>query len=200
VLIHIARNWKTFNLFGPDSLIPNWQDIKDIFAMFQWFFGQRRRPVFDRWTYWEKFDYWAPFWGVTIIGASGLMLWMPNITASILPGWIFNAATIAHGEEAVLAAGFLFTVHFFNNHFRPDKFPLDIQMFTGVMPLEEFRREHTLQFRRLVQAGQLEKYLVDAPSQPMTRASKVLGFTLIAVGLILLILVLTGVIASVGHR
>jgi hypothetical protein len=31
----------------------------------------RRAPVFDRWTYWEKFDYWAPFWGVTIIGVSG---------------------------------------------------------------------------------------------------------------------------------
>jgi hypothetical protein len=72
-------------------------------------------------------------------------------------------------------------------------------MFTGAMPLEEFRREHTLQFRRLVQEGQLDKYLVDAPSQPMTRGSKVLGFTLIAVGLILLVLVLTGVIASLSH-
>ena len=87
--------------------------------------------MFDRWTYWEKFDYWAPFWGVTIIGGSGLMLWFPDVTASILPGWVFNVATIAHGEEAVLAAVFLFTVHFFNNHFRPDKFPLDIVMFTG---------------------------------------------------------------------
>jgi cytochrome b subunit of formate dehydrogenase len=196
IVIRIARNWKTFDLFGPDSLIPNWQDIKDILAMFLWFFGQRPRPVFDRWTYWEKFDYWAPFWGVTIIGVSGIMLWLPTLTASFLPGWIFNVAAIAHGEEAVLAAGFLFTVHFFNNHFRPDKFPLDIQMFTGAMPLEEFRREHTLEFRRLVQAGQLDRYLVDAPSRPMTLGSKILGFTLIAVGLVLLILVLTGVIAS----
>ena len=35
---------------------------------------------------------------------------------------MFNVATIVHGEEAFLAAVFLFTVHFFNNHFRPDKF------------------------------------------------------------------------------
>jgi cytochrome b subunit of formate dehydrogenase len=197
VVIHIGRNWRTFKWFGPRSLIPNWQDLKDIVAMFLWFFGRWQRPVFDRWTYWEKFDYWAPFWGVTIIGASGLMLWMPTITASILPGWVFNVATIAHGEEAVLAAGFLFTVHFFNNHFRPDKFPLDIVMFTGAMPLEEFKREHTLEFQRLVETGQLEKYLVDAPSRPMTLGSKILGFTLIAVGLILLILVAIGFIGSV---
>jgi thiosulfate reductase cytochrome b subunit len=197
VVIHIGRNWKTFKWFGPQSLIPNWQDLKDIVAMFLWFFGRGPRPVFDRWTYWEKFDYWAPFWGVTIIGASGLMLWMPTIAASILPGWVFNVATIAHGEEAVLAAGFLFTVHFFNNHFRPDKFPLDIVMFTGAMPLEEFRREHTVEFQRLVETGQLEKYLVDAPSRPMTIGSKILGFTLIAVGLILLILVAVGFIGSV---
>ena len=35
---------------------------------------------------------------------------------------------------AFLAAVFLFTVHFFNNHFRPDKFPQDITMFTGAVP------------------------------------------------------------------
>jgi hypothetical protein len=92
----------------------------------------------------------------------------------------------------VLAAVFLFTVHFFNNHFRPDKFPLDTVMFTGAVPLEEFRREHALEYRRLVATGQLAKYLVDAPSRPMTLGSKVLGFTLIAIGLTLLVLVLIG--------
>jgi cytochrome b subunit of formate dehydrogenase len=196
VVIHLAPKLKTFDWFGPNSLIPNLQDLRDAIAMFKWFFGLGPRPVFDRWTYWEKFDYWAPFWGVTIIGVSGLMMWMPGITASVLPGWVFNVATIAHGEEAVLATGFLFTVHFFNNHFRPDKFPLDIQMFTGSVPLEEFKREHTLEYDRLVETGQLQKYLVDAPSQPMTLGSKILGFTLIAIGLILLVLVLTGLVTS----
>jgi hypothetical protein len=105
---------------------------------------------------------------------------------------VFNVATIFHGEEAVLAAGFLFTVHFFNNHWRPDKFPLDIVMFTGAMPLEEFKREHMVEYKRLVETGQLEKYLVDAPSQPMTTGSKILGFALMAIGMTLLILVLLG--------
>jgi cytochrome b subunit of formate dehydrogenase len=198
VALYLARNIRTFEWFGPYSLIPGLQDIKDIFAMFKWFFGQAPRPVFDRWTYWEKFDYWAPFWGVTIIGFSGLLLWFPEFFASYLPGWAFNVATILHGEEAVLAVGFLFTVHFFNNHFRPDKFPLDIVMFTGSMPVEEFRREHTLEYKRLVESRQLEKYLVDAPSQPMTLGSTVLGFTLIGVGLALLVLVFIGFVGALN--
>ena len=123
--------------------------------MFKWFFGLAPKPQLDRWTYWEKFDYWAPFWGVTIIGGSGAMLWFKGLTATYLPGWVFNVATIFHGEEAVLAAGFLFTVHFFNNHWRPDKFPLDILMFTGKMPLEEFKREHLIEYNRLVANGEL---------------------------------------------
>jgi cytochrome b subunit of formate dehydrogenase len=189
---YLVRNWKTFKIFGPNSLVPGLQDLKDVIAMFKWFLGQGPRPIFDRWTYWEKFDYWAPFWGVTIIGSSGFMMWFPHITAQYLPGWVFNVAMIAHGEEAFLAAVFLFTVHFFNSHFRPDKFPLDIVMFTGSLSLEHFAREHTVQYRRLVESGELHKYLVDAPSPGLTLRSKILGFALIAFGLGLLVMVISG--------
>ena len=193
VTINIIRNRKTFRWFGPDSLVPNWKDLKDAWGMFVWFVGKGPRPVFDRWTYWEKFDYWAVFWGMAIIGGSGMLLAFPDVTASFLPGWVFNVATLVHGEEAFLAAVFLFTVHFFNNHFRPDKLPPpDVVMFTGTQSLEEFRREHTLQYNRLVETGQLEKYLVDAPSRPMTLGSKILGLVLIAIGLGLLIIVAIG--------
>ena len=198
LLGRIGRSWRSFKWFGPVSLVPNWQDLKDIIAMFEWFIGRRPRPQFDRWTYWEKFDYWAVFWGMAIIGGSGFMLAVPEATASVLPGWVFNVATIVHGEEAVLAAVFLFTVHFFNNHFRPDKFPLDTVMFTGAVPLEEFRREHALEYQRLKQSGELEKHLVDAPSRPMTIGSTILGFVLISIGLILLVLVLAGFLGRAG--
>ncbi len=193
---YLWRNRKTFQIFGPTSLIPGPRDILDIVAMFKWFFGLAPRPVFDRWTYWEKFDYWAPFWGVTIIGVSGVMMWIPHVVAEYLPGWVFNVATIFHGEEAFLAVVFLFTVHFFNNHFRPDKFPLDIVMFTGTFTLDEFKHEHPLEYKRLLESGELEKHLVDAPSGGMVKASKVLGFTLIAIGLTLLTLVGIGFFTS----
>jgi cytochrome b subunit of formate dehydrogenase len=160
--------------------------------MFKWFFGKAPRPSFDRYTYWEKFDYWAPFWGMMIIGISGVMMWFPAVTASLLPGWVFNVAAIVHGEEAFLAVVFLFTVHFFNNHFRPDKFPQDITMFTGRVPLDVFKHEHRKQYDRLAASGELDKLLVDAPSTPMTRGSKILGATLIIIGLSLLTLVVLG--------
>ena len=192
VALRIGRNLRTFEWFGPYSFLPNLQDLRDAIAMFKWFFGLAPKPVFDRWAYWEKFDYWAPFWGVTIIGTSGAMLWFKEATASVLPGWVFNVATIFHGEEAFLAAAFLFTVHFFNNHWRPENFPLDILMFTGSMPLEKFRREHTVEYDRLVASGELKKFLVEAPSRPMTVGSKILGFTLTGAGLILFILIMLG--------
>jgi cytochrome b subunit of formate dehydrogenase len=185
----IGRDWRNFEIFGPNSLIPGLQDLKDIVAMFKWFFGLGPRPVFDRWTYWEKFDYWAPFWGVTIIGFSGLIMWVPSFSAQFLPGWVFSVAAIFHSEEAFLAVVFLFTVHFFNNHFRPDKFPLDRVMFTGTMTLDELKHEHPLQYRRLYESGELEKHLVDPPSQTFVNLSSVLGFVLIVIGLTLLTLV-----------
>jgi hypothetical protein len=62
--------------------------------------------------------------------------------------------------------------------------------------LEEFRREHALEYQRLKASGELAKHLVEAPSQPMTRASRILGFTLISIGLLLLVLVMIGWIGS----
>src|SRR5581483_7648995 len=109
--------------------------------------------------------------------------------AKVLPGYIFNIATIFHGEEAILAAVFLFTVHFFNNHFRPDKFPLDTVMFTGAMTAEELQREHPAQYARMQASGDLERFRVPPPSPAFARGSRILGFTLIAVGLLLLVLV-----------
>ena len=199
VSVNIVRNWKTFKFFGPDSFVPNWKDLADIIGMFKWFIGKGPRPSIERWSYWEKFDYWAVFWGMAIIGGSGMVLAFPHVVASVLPGWIFNIAMVVHGEEAFLAAVFLFTVHFFNNHFRPDKLPPpDVVMFTGTQSLEEFKHEHAAQYKRLVDSGQLEKYLVDAPSAPFRLGSKILGLTLIAFGLALLVAIAIGFFGG-GH-
>ncbi len=189
---NIYKTKKSFTWFGPTSMIPNWQDIKDVGLMFKWFLGFAPRPKFDRWSYWEKFDYWAPFWGMFIIGVSGLMLWFPIATATILPGWVFNIATIVHAEEAILAAIFLFTVHYFNAHFRPDKFPMDTVMITGAVPLEEFMHEHRKEYERLKETGELEKYLVKAPSAGAAKRARIITGILIVIGLSLVAMVLTG--------
>ena len=112
------------------------------------------RPNFDRFTYWEKFDYWAVFWGMGIIGGSGFILWFPKFWARFLPGDLFNVALLIHGEEALLATVFIFTIHFFNGHLRPEKFPMDTVIFTGVVPLEEVEHERPAEYERLVAEGQ----------------------------------------------
>ena len=112
-------------------MLPGKQDLAEFIQSLKWFLRRGPRPAYGRWTYWEKFDYFAVFWGVAIIGATGLLLWFPVVFTRVLPGWVLNVATIIHSDEALLAVGFIFTVHFFNTHFRPEKFPMDTVIFTG---------------------------------------------------------------------
>ena len=132
--------------------------------MVRWFLFLGPKPTFERWTYWEKFDFIAVFWGMFAIGGSGLMLWFPEFFAAFLPGWSLNVATIVHSDEALLATGFIFTVHFFNTHGRPEKFPMDFVIFNGEMSKEEFIEERADQWKRYEEEGILDQYVKEKPS------------------------------------
>jgi cytochrome b subunit of formate dehydrogenase len=192
VLFRRAATHKAYmKLFwGPDSLVPQPQDAIDLWNNIKWFVGRGPKPMFDRWTYWEKFDYWAVFWGMAIIGGSGLLLWFPLFFSKFLPGWMFNIATLVHGEEALLAVGFIFTFHFFNGHLRPEKFPMDTVIFTGRISEHELKEERPVEYARLVQSGELR----DKVAPPPTRESLVFGWfvggTALALGVIAIILII----------
>ncbi len=179
----LRRDWGV--LWGPNSMVPRPKDFSDFFGHIRWFFGKGPRPSFDRFTYWEKFDYWAVFWGMAIIGGSGLVLWFPKLFARILPGWLFNVALLVHGEEALLAVGFIFTIHFFNGHLRPEKFPMDTVIFTGVVPEEEVRVERPTEYERLVSTGQLEPLSAPPPTPLQRRWSFAVGAVVVLLGLVL---------------
>ncbi len=172
-------------LFGPNSMVPRKKDFVDFFQNLRWFFYLGPKPKLDRWTYWEKFDYYAVFWGVPVIGLSGLLLWFPWIFTKFLPGSILNVAMIIHGEEALLAVGFIFTFHFFHNHLRPENFPMDTAIFTGKMPLARFKEERPEEYERLVKAGKLEEIIVEPPTQLARRLSGWFGTAALILGLIL---------------
>ena len=125
-------SWRRL-LLGPDTMLLTRQDLREFVGTMKWFLGVGPRPRYGRWTYWEKFDYFAVFWGIAVIGATGLTLWFPILFTRLLPGWFINVATIIHSDEALLATGFIFTIHFFNTHLRPEKFPMDTTVFTGHM-------------------------------------------------------------------
>ena len=185
-------------LTGPNSMIPNMDDLRDFKATYKWFIGLGPRPAYRRWTYWEKFDYFAVFWGVVIIGSTGLLLWFPEFFTRFLPGWFINVATVIHSDEALLAVGFIFTVHFFNTHLRPDKFPMDTVIFTGRVPLEEFKEDRPAEYEALVESGELEKRMVEPLPPIVVRGMRIFAGTALAIGLFLILLI---VIAEIfGYR
>ena len=175
------RSW-TSVIFGPDSMMFNRKDLSDFIGSVKWFVGKGPRPRFGRWTYWEKFDYFAVFWGITVIGSTGLMLWFSEFFTRFFPGWFINVATIIHSDEALLAVGFIFTVHFFNTHLRPEKFPMDIVIFTGRMDVDELMLDKPAEYDELARTGKLEEHLVE-PYQPIViRAVKAFGWTALTIG------------------
>ncbi len=190
-----VRSW-----FGRDSVVFKPQDLRDAIAMVKWFFGRGPQPRFGRYSYMEKFDYFAELWGVGAIGFTGLMLWQPEFFGRFFPGILFNVAIIVHSYEAMIATAFIFTIHFFNVHLRPDKWPLDAVMFTGRATLHYMEEEHPLvaeQLReRVAAAAPSAKAVVDEPAPPPPRWMNVVGaaggLALLGVGLVLIGLILWG--------
>jgi cytochrome b subunit of formate dehydrogenase len=176
--------------WGPTSMVPRWKDFKDLFGNFRWFLGLGPRPRFERYAYWEKFDYWAVFWGMVIIGFSGYAMWFAPLFARFLPGWALNAALIVHGHEALLAVLFIFAIHFFNTHLRPESFPMDMVVLTGRETEEEFSKKRALEFSRLASQGMLESKVDQPPSSSFVTMTRIAGFVAVAIGLTLLVLTL----------
>ncbi|UCH85091.1 MAG: cytochrome c3 family protein [Candidatus Latescibacterota bacterium] len=187
-------SWREL-LFGKISMMFNKKDLRDFVGTLKWFLGRGPRPEYGRWTYWEKFDYFAVFWGVAVIGISGLMLWFPEFFTRFVPGWLINVATIIHSDEALLAVGFIFTIHFFNTHLRPEAFPMDTVVFTGVVPLEEYKLDRPSEYMRLIESRELAK-LALRKRVPRKReiAMQALGYTALGIGLILIGLIIYSVL------
>jgi cytochrome b subunit of formate dehydrogenase len=171
---------------GPDSIIFNGRDLREFIQSIKWFFGMGQRPNYGRYTYWEKFDYFAVAWGVAIIGSTGLVLWFPEFFTYVVPGWAVNVATIIHSDEALLAVGFIFTIHFFNTHFRPDKFPMDPVIFTGQVPLDELKYDKPGEYEALMESGDIEEHLQDPYPERRVRGIKIFGALALTFGLVLL--------------
>ena len=176
--------------WGPDSLVLQPNDLREFWQHVKWFLSLGPRPAFGRFTYWEKFDYWAVFWGMGIIGCSGYVLWFHNFFSRLLPGWIFNVALVLHGEEALLAMGFIFTIHFFNSHLRPEKFPMDLVIFTGRVSEEELRQERPVEYERGRREGFLEALKTDAPPRWMKNFSRIIGTIAVSIGILLFVLII----------
>ncbi|MBI4238350.1 MAG: hypothetical protein HY696_08040 [Deltaproteobacteria bacterium] len=181
------------------TIIPRLKDARDLFENLRWFLYLGPRPQIGRWAYWEKFDYFAIFWGVPVIGISGLMLWFPEFFTRFLPGVALNIAMVVHGEEALLAIGFIFIFHFFHVHLRPENFPFDPVIFTGRIPLERFQHERPEEYADLVRSGRLADVVVGPPAPRTQRFAYVFGYSALGIGIGLVLLIFVAYLWRIMH-
>jgi cytochrome b subunit of formate dehydrogenase len=145
---------------GVLRMVPSLKDLQDLRGAFLYFFGIRKgRPRFGRFAYLEKFDYWAVFWGMFIMGGSGLVLMYPVIVSGLAGGPVVPMALAAHSDEAVLAVAWIFIVHLFYAHLAPAVFPINTSIFTGKVSIERYREEHPLELEEqpLIAVAQAER-------------------------------------------
>lgn len=189
IYLLIRIDWRTplKSFFGEDSLVPNLTDLKQFGRQVRWFFGLGPRPRFNRWTYWEKFDYWAVYWGLPLLAVTGLMLMYPLTTCRLLPGWSLNIAALFHRAEAILAVTYIFIVHFFVGHLRPSSFPMNEAMFAGTVPLEEALEEKPAWVARLRSEGRVDEQGPASPRRWYRVAYFVFGYAALSCGVYFLI-------------
>ena len=132
-------------------LIPGPKDAVDAFKQIRYYLGRSdERPRFDKYSYIEKFDYWAVYWGMVIMIGSGTVLWFTNFFLRFMPKWATDIAKEAHSDEALLATLAIVIWHFYNVHFNPHKFPMNKTFITGKISEHEMIEEHPLEYERLM--------------------------------------------------
>ncbi len=126
---------------APQMLRP--QDAIDFLQLMGYLlFLRKERPRFRRFNFAEKFEYWAVFWGMPVMGLSGLALWGNAAISEQFTGRILNFAFIIHSDEAYLAFIYIATIHLFSVMFSPAVFPLSPGSLSGQAPAEELVEGH----------------------------------------------------------
>ncbi len=186
-ILHMARRQDPGGLTGPDSLVWKWADFRAFWHHLKWLAGMAEHPAFDRWAWWQKFDYWAVWWGTLIVGVTGLVMFDPVLTSEYLPGWTLNVARWIHKIEALLAMAHIFIVHFFIESYRPRAFPLNDHVFHGAADLETLRHEHPEWIARLEADGRVDELIVEQPPRAVQAVYFLFGVAMVALGVFLLI-------------
>ncbi len=130
-------------------MIPYPQDIKDFFTTIFYYIGRRKTGAkFGRFSFIEKFDYWAVYWGMIIMIGSGSIMWYKEI----FPKYIFDIAREAHSDEGLLATLAIVVWHFYNVHFNPEVFPMSWAWWHGQLTEKEMKHHHPLEYAQIMEA------------------------------------------------
>lgn len=139
------------------SLMIRPKDFLDFFRNVAYNLGKRKSPpAFDRYTYWEKMEYWALAWGMVIMTLTGCALWFPELVSWFLPRTVVNIAEAIHFYEAVLATGAILIWHLFFVVYHPKEYPLSTAMLTGEITESQMKEIHSAEYQRM-QEERLER-------------------------------------------
>jgi cytochrome b subunit of formate dehydrogenase len=132
-------------------LIPMPKDLRDAVQNIRYFLGKvKEKPKFGRFSYIEKFDYWAVYWGCIIMIGSGAFLWGESIALKYFPKFVLDIAHEMHSDEALLATLAIVIWHFYNVHFNPERFPGTLMWWHGQISEHEIKEEHPLEYEELM--------------------------------------------------
>jgi hypothetical protein len=105
-------------------------------------------------------------------------------------------AKMIHSEFAIYIGSFLFLIHYFHAHFRPEKFPMDLSVLTEMVSEQHLRKYRPDYVARLEREGQLDQLRTTAPSKRRLWLNVVAGIVVFGFGLCLLAITL---LASLGE-
>jgi len=124
------------------AMIPKVRDVWEAVETTGYNLGYRRHlPVYPKFNYAEKAEYWALVWGTIIMAATGVLLWAHNLVLGSFPKWVIDVSTAIHYYEAILATLAIVVWHFYLVIFDPDVYPLKWTFVTGRAPAHEVRTE-----------------------------------------------------------
>ena len=127
------------------DMLPDWKDVTDVRDALLYYLGvSEQRPMFRRFSYAEKAEYWALVWGMFVMAATGLMAWFKGFVGERVPGWWVDAAITIHWYEAILATLAIVVWHIYAVIFDPDAYPMNWAWFDGKMSIEHYEHEHPL--------------------------------------------------------
>ncbi|MGL1935966.1 MAG: cytochrome b/b6 domain-containing protein [Fibrobacterales bacterium] len=125
------------------SIFPRIKDAKDASQMIFYNLGlSKRKPEFDRFTFAEKFEYWALVWGMIVMTVTGFALWFDNVLVQYIPKEAINVMRIIHYYEAWLAALAILIWHMYGTVFNPHVYPMNPSWLTGNMLKKQYEHEH----------------------------------------------------------
>ncbi len=133
------------------ELKPRWKDFEDFYRTIKGAFTSKEiENYYDKYTYWQKFQYWGVVFGAATMIITGLVLWFETAAMMVLPKFIIDIVLIIHSDEALLLMLILFLWHLYIVHLQADYFPMNKLWLTGKISIEDLKRKHYLQFRKLI--------------------------------------------------